>query len=156
PQASNSIAAAPTDVPTDVPTEVPPTVAPTPTLGPSLLQLGNTAFQFEDPPEPGATAHLTVTVHNPTDQPGGPVSLFLPMEWLNGYRVDSADPKPLEQRREDANLRITFDGPEANADEDLQVTVVTTAEVIDAPALRVVDAEGREVGTAKPNTEAPP
>ena len=50
-------------------TAAPEAVAFTPTPAVSALQLTATEFQFLDPPEPGASARLTVTVHNPTDTP---------------------------------------------------------------------------------------
>jgi LPXTG-site transpeptidase (sortase) family protein len=62
----------------------------------------------------------------------------------------------LNGQRMDRNLRFTFNGPAPG--DDLQVTVflVTTDEVIDAPNVRVTDAEGREIGHGQPPTEAPP
>src|SRR3954451_6472428 len=49
-------------------TPAPPDAQPTPILGPSDLTLGDVAFRFLDPPQPGATALLSVAVHNPTEQ----------------------------------------------------------------------------------------
>jgi LPXTG-site transpeptidase (sortase) family protein len=145
-------------------TPVPPTAAPeavsfTPTPAVSALQLAATEFQFLDPPEPGASARLTVTVHNPTDMPSGPISLVLPLDWLAGYRIDTLDPAPLDGTqsggRTDGSLSLRFDGPDAQSDVDLAVDVVAVDEVIDAPMLRVVDADGAEVGHVRPPTEAP-
>jgi sortase (surface protein transpeptidase) len=153
--------AAPTPAPTVVPDVSPPIEAapPTPTLGPSRLRLGEVAFQFLDPPQPGATALLSLAIHNPTDQPGGAVSLDLPQAWLKGYSIEGVVPLPvdgtLNGERVDQNLRFTVDGPSPGEDAQVAVYVVTTDEVIDAPALRVVDAEGREIGRAQPPTEAP-
>lgn len=144
-------------VETPAPTLAPPTVEPTATLGPSDLQLASSAFQFDDPPEPGAHARLDVTVHNPTDQPGGALTLLLPEDWLKGYRIEATDPKTAATPTvQDHMQRLTFDGPAALEDLEVEVSVVTTDEVIDAPALRVVDSQGREVGHAQPRTEAPP
>jgi len=155
----------PTTVPTPAPTVVadvsPPIEAapPTPTLGPSNLKLGEVAFQFLDPPQPGATALLSLAIRNPTDQPSGPVSLDLPTAWLKGYSIEGVVPLPvdgtLNGQRVDQNLRFTVDGPPPGDVAQVAVYVVTTDEVIDAPALRVVDAEGREIGRAQPPTEAP-
>ena len=125
-----------------------------------MLQLTATEFQFLDPPEPGASARLTVTVHNPTDTPSGPISLVLPLDWLAGYRIDTLDPAPMDGTQSggpaDGSLSLTFDGPDAQADVDLAVDVVAVEEVIDAPMLRVLDADGAEVGRVRPPTEAPP
>jgi LPXTG-site transpeptidase (sortase) family protein len=145
----------------------PPTAAPepvepaaiTPTPAVSPLQLMATEFQFLDPPEPGASARLNVTVHNPTDTPSGPVSLVLPLDWLAGYRIETLDPPPLDGTqnggRADGSLTLRFDGPDAQSDVDLAIDVVATDEVIDAPMLQVLDADGAEVGRVRPPTEAP-
>jgi LPXTG-site transpeptidase (sortase) family protein len=138
-----------------------PTVSlPTPTLGPAELQLAEAAFQFQDPPQPGANVQLSVTIHNPTHAPGGPVSLDLPLAWLSGYDIEGIVPLPadgtLNGQRIDTNLRLTLDGPAAGDDLRVVVFLVTTDEVIDAPDVRVLDAQGRAVGHAHPPTEAPP
>jgi LPXTG-site transpeptidase (sortase) family protein len=82
------------------------------------------------------------------------------LDWLAGYRIQAADPMPLDGRlngqRADGALRLTFDGPDPQSDVDLAVDVVSTDEVIDAPKLKVVDADGRDVGQVQPPTEAPP
>jgi LPXTG-site transpeptidase (sortase) family protein len=138
-------------------TEVP---TPTPVPRPSELQLASSAFQFLDPPEPGASARLSVSVYNPTNHPGGQINLVLPLSWLTGYRIDTLDPPPVNASQSsgqtDGALRLGFDGPDAGSTVDLSVDVVAIDEVVDAPALKVLDAEDREVGRAKPTTEAPP
>jgi LPXTG-site transpeptidase (sortase) family protein len=147
-----------TPVPTEPPLPV-PAVPPTPTLGPSDLKLGEAAFEFLDPPQPGATARLSVIIRNPTLAPSGPVSLDLPLAWLNGYSIEGVVPLPvdgtLNGERVTNSLRLTVDGPPAGEELELSVFVVTTDEVIDAPNLRLIDAEGREIGRAHPRTEAP-
>jgi LPXTG-site transpeptidase (sortase) family protein len=138
-------------------TDTPPPPEPTPTLGPSPLQLAEASFRFDDPPEPGAHADLSLSLHNPTDQAAETVAVLLPLDWLKGYRVEGTDPPTLEPPAPvDGALQLRFDGPAAADDLDIQVHVVTSDEVIDAPAVRVVDAQGRAVGEAKPTTEAPP
>ena len=130
-------------------------VAPSPTPSKSDLVLGDTAFAFDDPPEPGAHAHLNVTVRNPTDVASGPISLALPTSWLAGYQLNTLDPSPIDGNQADGNLTLRFNGPGANSDESLLLTFVTTDEVIDAPKLTVFDAAGRRVGQAQPSTQAP-
>ncbi|MDQ6671793.1 MAG: sortase [Chloroflexota bacterium] len=135
-------------------------VASTPTPAVSLLKLGATQFQFLDPPEPGAKARLTISVHNPTGLPGGPISLVLPLDWLAGYRIEALDPAPLDGTqngtRLDNALHLTFEGPDAQSDVALAVDVVAIDEVIDAPMLHVLDANAAEIGSLRPPTEAPP
>jgi LPXTG-site transpeptidase (sortase) family protein len=135
-------------------------VVATPTLPPPDLRLSDVAFQFIDPPRPGATAVLSITVDNPTDAPGGPVSIDVPTTWLNGYRIEGVVPLPVDGtlagKSIGNNLRLTVDGPAGGGSLDIQVYVVTTDEVVDAPAVRVVDGLGRELGHAQPPTEAPP
>jgi LPXTG-site transpeptidase (sortase) family protein len=134
-------------------------LVPTPTLGPAELQLGEVAFQFQDPPQPGANVLLSVVIHNPTDGPGGLVSLDLPTSWLSGYAIRGIDPLPVDEslagQKTGSKLRFTFDGPAAGSDLHLALFLATTDEVIDGPNLRVVDAQGREIGHALPPTEAP-
>ncbi|MBV9173969.1 MAG: sortase [Chloroflexi bacterium] len=143
--------------PTVPPPATPTPVPPTPTLGPSELRLASATFQFDDPPQPGARARLDFAVHNPTDQDGGPVTLLLPQDWLKGYQVDDTDPATTTSpSTADNTRRLTFDGPAAGGDVDIEVRLETTEEVIDAPAMRVVDRLGREIGRAQPSTEAPP
>jgi len=139
--------------------ETAPTLVPTPTPAVSSLTLGATAFQFLDPPEPSARARLSVSVHNPTDLPSGPISLVLPLDWLAGFRIQALDPQPLDGTqsgaRTDDSLQLTFEGPAAQADIDVAVELVAIDEVIAAPLLRVLDAGGAEVGGVQPTTEAP-
>jgi len=84
----------------------------------------------------------------------------LPLTWLRGYNIEGIVPLPadgtLNGQRSDSNLRLTFDGPAAGDDLRVVVFLVTTDEVIDAPDVRVLDAQGRPVGQAHPSTEAPP
>ena len=69
-------------------------------------------------------------------------------------------PLPIDGRltgeRVDNTLRLAVDGPAAGDVLELDVYVVTTDEVLDAPRLRVTDSMGREIGSAQPPTEAPP
>lgn len=136
-------------------------IAAAPTLEPSQLELQYTDFRFLEPPEPGAAARLTLSVHNPTGEPSGPISLALPLNWLAGYVIDATQALPSDtvatrDKTADGALKLTFDGPAAQADVLLTVDFKATDEVIDAPSVRVVDAAGREVGNAKPPTQAPP
>jgi LPXTG-site transpeptidase (sortase) family protein len=130
-------------------------VAPSPTPSASDLTLGATTFAFDDPPEPGAHAHLTVEIHNPTDFVSGPVTLRLVSTWLAGYRLEQADPSPQSGIQTDGVLRISFDGPAPRSEVEVSLGFVTTDEVIDSPDLSVFDAQGRKIGDAHPPTEAP-
>jgi len=129
---------------------------PTPTPQASDLQLASSAFVFDDSPEPGAHAHLDLTVHNPTDTAAGPLSVALPASWLRGYRLESASPGLVSGTQSGADLQLGFNGPAAGADLEVSISFVTTDEVIDSPALTVYDAETRLVGRAHPPTQAPP
>jgi LPXTG-site transpeptidase (sortase) family protein len=131
-------------------------VPPTPTPAAADLRLVDASFTFDDPPQPGAHAHLDLSVHNPTDSSGGPISLSLPTTWLAGYALNTVTPPPLDGTQSNGSLRLTFDGPPANSDIDIALQFVTTDEVIDSPTLSVYDAEGRSAGQAHPPTQAPP
>jgi LPXTG-site transpeptidase (sortase) family protein len=137
-----------------------PEIGPTAALAPPDLHLTNVAFQFLDPPQPGATAVLSMLIENPTETPSQPVSLHLPTAWLTGYRIQGVVPLPIDGRltgeRVDSNLRLMVDGPAAGDVLELHVFVVTTDEVVDSPRLRVTDSLGREIGRAQPPTQAPP
>ena len=142
------------------PSDLAPEIDPTAALAPPHLRLSNVAFQFLDPPQPGATAVLSMVIENPTETPSEPVSLHLPVAWLNGYRIQGVVPLPIDGRltgeRVDNNLRLVVDGPDAGDVLEFNVFVVTTDEVLDSPRLRVTDRLGREIGRAQPPTEAPP
>jgi LPXTG-site transpeptidase (sortase) family protein len=131
-------------------------IAPTATPPISDVTLRDSAFAFEDPPEPGAHAHLTVTVHNPTDQSVTTITVSLPTTWLKGYRLSNTDPSAQSGQQTDADLRVSFDGPAAQADTTVALDFVTTDEVIDSPNLTVLDGDGRKIGDAHPPTQAPP
>lgn len=128
---------------------------PTPTLGPSELQLATSSFAFEDPPEPGARARLSVSIHNPTEFSSGPIALQLPLDWLAGYRLEATQPAALEGVQDGGALRLGFQGPEAEADAEVSIDFVAVDEVIDAPTVQIADAKGRAIGQTHPPTQAP-
>jgi LPXTG-site transpeptidase (sortase) family protein len=129
---------------------------PTPTPSISDLKLTDSAFTFDDPPQPGAHVRLTLTVHNPTAQDSGPISVALPTSWLPGYQLQTTSPSIVDGAQASGLLRLSFDGPAAGEDLDLSLGFVTTDEVIDSPSLTVSDSYGRQVGQAHPATQAPP
>jgi LPXTG-site transpeptidase (sortase) family protein len=133
-----------------------PTVAPTATPTTSDLKLTSSAFTFDDPPQPGAHVHLTLTVHNPTETDSGHVTVNLPTTWIPGYKLQTTEPSLVDGSQTNGMLHLSFDGPAAGADRDFSLAFVTTDEVIDSPNLSVVDADGRQIGTAHPATQAPP
>jgi LPXTG-site transpeptidase (sortase) family protein len=140
----------PTDTPVPEPTEVP-----------IALELTNADFRFLDPPEPGAHARLTASVHSISTEPSAQFNLAIPMKWLSsGYHLEKITPNPADGtpptgQAVDDDLRISFEGLAPDAAEDITVDVVATAEVLDAPDVRILDADGREVGHLKPPTQAP-
>jgi LPXTG-site transpeptidase (sortase) family protein len=131
-------------------------VAPTATPSISDLKLSASAFTFDDPPEPGAHVHLTLTVHNPTQQDSDRVTVALPTNWLPGYKLESTSPSLVDGAQASGTLQLSFAGPAAGSDVDVSLGFVTTDEVIDSPNLTVSDAFGRQVGKAHPPTQAPP
>jgi LPXTG-site transpeptidase (sortase) family protein len=118
--------------------------------------LASTDFIFDDAPEPGAHAHLNLTVHNPTDEPAGPIAVSLPTAWLAGYRLEAVTPPVVDGSQSRDTLRLNIDGPSPETDLNVRIDFVTTDEVIDSPALSVYDADNRLVGQAHPPTQAPP
>lgn len=126
-----------------------------PTEVPPRIDLTGSAFRFLDPPEPGARAELTVNVHGVSADPTGPFQLALPLKWLSGYKIDKVTPRPADREAVGAEQMLTFDelGPDESA--DITVDLEATQEVLDAPDLRLVDANDHEAGRAKPPTEAP-
>ena len=88
-------------------------VAPTATPSISVLKLTDSAFTFDDAPEPGAHVRLTLTVHNPTDAAIGPVTVGLPTTWLPGYKLETTSPELVNGAQESGMLRLSFDGPDA-------------------------------------------
>jgi LPXTG-site transpeptidase (sortase) family protein len=134
-----------TEAPVAEPTEVPP-----------RLDLTAAAFRFLDPPEPGARAQLTVTVHAATASDStGAFDLALPLKWLSGYQIQKVSPRPADRQAVGAEQRLSFDELGPDETEDITVDLLATQEVLDAPDLRIVDANEHESGRAKPPTEAP-
>lgn len=133
-------------------------IAPAPTATPSTsdLRLASSAFTFDDPPQPGARAHLDLSVHNPTDRDGNPIVVSLPTTWLAGYRLEEVAPSPINGSQSNGALSLTFDGPPTQSAVDVTLRFTTTDEVIDSPTVTVRDDVGRSVGQAHPPTEAPP
>ncbi len=148
-------AVAPPQLSTPIALDAKIAVAPTATPAISDLKLTASAFTFDDPPEPGAHVRLTLTVHNPTDTDSGLVTVNLPTTWLPGYKLQTAEPSLTDGSQASGMLRLSFAGPAAGDDLDVTLSFVTTDEVIDSPNLSVVDANGRQVGTAHPATQAP-
>jgi LPXTG-site transpeptidase (sortase) family protein len=131
-------------------------VAPTATPSISDLKLTDSAFIFDDPPEPGAHVRLTLSIHNPTDQDSDRVSVALPTNWLPGYKLETTSPSLIDGQQASGALRLSFAGPPAGSDLDVTLGFVTTDEVIDSPNLTVTDSYTRQVGKAHPPTQAPP
>jgi hypothetical protein len=133
-------------------------IAPQPTATPSTsdLRVGDSAFAFDDPPQPGARAHLDLTLENPTERENVPILVDLPTRWLSGYELRAVDPTPQSGLQLDGKLRLAFDAPPPEGALKIHLEFVTTDEVIDAPSVTVTDADGRAVGKAQPSTQAPP
>jgi LPXTG-site transpeptidase (sortase) family protein len=133
---------------------VAPGQTPTPTA--SDLELTAAAFEFVDPPEPGAAARLTLSIHNPTDHSSGPISVSVPLSWLSGYRIQATDPALIDGTQTATGLRLGFGAAEPLSNADFSIDVVAIDEVIDSPAVTLFDGEGRLIGQAHPPTQAPP
>ena len=157
PTVSTPVGVAANAPPLSTPVAVDADIAPPPTPTPSAsdLRLTSSAFVFDDPPEPGAHAHLDLTVANPTDRAGEPVVVAIPAAWLAGYRIDDVTPAPQSGEQSNGALHLTFDGPAANDEIAIKLEFSTTDEVIDSPDVTVTDADGRSVGQAHPATQAP-
>jgi LPXTG-site transpeptidase (sortase) family protein len=142
-----------------LPTETPAPQAE-PTEVPMALELADAEFRFLDPPEPGARARLSVSVHSIAADSSGPFDLALPMKWLSGYHLEKITPAPASGtppsgQAVDGELRISFDALAPDDTQEITVDVTATEEVLDAPDVRVLDAEDREAGHLKPPTAAP-
>jgi sortase (surface protein transpeptidase) len=129
---------------------------PTPTPSTSDLHVTSSAFAFDDPPQPGAHAHLDLAVSNPTDDVADQVVLAIPTTWLSGYHLENVSPSPVDGQQSNGTLRLTFDGPAPSQELNVKLDFVTTDEVIDSPTVTVTDGDGRSVGRAHPATQAPP
>src|SRR5690242_10442750 len=84
--------------------------APQPTATPSTsdLRLVASSFAFDDPPQPGAHAHLDLSVQNPTPSSDDQFTLLVPTSWLAGYRLEAIAPSPVDGDHSKGSLRLTF------------------------------------------------
>jgi LPXTG-site transpeptidase (sortase) family protein len=148
-----AVEAAPTmtvasQAPTPVPTPAPATA--------DQIELQDIAFEFLEPPEPGATARLTVTAHNTSDRPSPPLSLAIPGAWFKSYRLFNAVPAvEAEDTDGDGSRALTFPAIDPGATELVQLQLVSTAESLEAPHVTVGLVGGDVVGDAQPTTLAP-
>jgi LPXTG-site transpeptidase (sortase) family protein len=133
-----------------------PPATPEPRAPADAVALIDSEFRFLDPPEPGAQAHVSVSVRNDSPLPTGPLRLTLSTRWLAGWRVLAADPPVLDDYPQPGNRRsFDFPGLDGESEGTLELQLVATDDLVDPPALHVSLQDGEEIGTAQPQTVAP-
>jgi len=152
PQEGSSVldqAPAPTSTPLNVP--------------PPLVRLVGSDFTFVDPPEPGARAHLTVMIENDESELSRQLVLAIAAQWFDGYHVEGSS-VPIEANRQgrDGRRRLLLTGL-APGVTTLELDLLSTAEGLEAPDVRLETAAGVPagslpgvvLGSAQPPTVAP-
>lgn len=135
--------------------ESPPT-AEAPRASVEAVTLTESTFRFQDPPEPGARAQITVSIRNLSDLPTGPLRLTLSSRWLAGWRVLASNPPVLDDYALPGTRRsFDFPGLDGESEGTLELQLVATDDLVDPPVLHVSLQDGEEVGAAQPQTEAP-
>ncbi len=120
------------------------------------VQLNDVEFEFLEPPEPGASARLTILLHDNADDPTPPVSVTLPADWLKSYSIFNTVPAATDDQTDDDGQRIMqFPALAAGGDETIQLQVVATAETLAAPHITVGLVGGDAIGDAQPTTISP-
>ncbi|MBV9355557.1 MAG: sortase [Chloroflexi bacterium] len=133
-----------------------PTPTPVPLATADQVQLNDVEFEFLEPPEPGATARLTILLHDSADDPTPPVSVTLPADWLRSYSIFNTVPAATDDQTDDDGQRLMqFPALAPGADETIQLQVVATAETLAAPHITIGLAGGDAIGDAQPTTIAP-
>jgi len=148
-------------IPVATPVRVPLTVLAlstpaVPGVTAGTTELIDSGFMFLDPPQPGARARFWLNLHTNGGQSGGPIALAIPLAWFDGYRVASTTPSAsIDVTTDDGRRRLVF-GTLAPGAATLQVDVVSTAEGVAPPSVRVeLAVSGTTIGEAHPRTVAP-
>jgi LPXTG-site transpeptidase (sortase) family protein len=130
-----------------------PAIVPGP---PSVVQLLSSSFVFLDPPEPGARARVAVGIRVIAGATPASVTLGIPLQWFDGYRVATTEPSASVENLPDPGFRrLTFSNI-APGEGALELDVVAKAERVDPPDMRVtLEPDGDLVGEAHPRTIAP-
>jgi sortase A len=135
-------------------------VAPTPTPVPLAtaqdIDLADVQFEYLEPPEPGATARLTVSLVNGSDLDSPPLALAIPGSWFKSYRLFNAIPAATADDTDaDGQRVLQFPRLVAGGSAAIQLQVVATAESLEAPHVEVHLVGGDSIGEAQPTTVSP-
>ena len=135
----------------------PPVVEAAPAVAaPADVELAEVDFRFLDPPEPGAHARLAVSILNRATVPTGPLSVVVPARWLKEFQVFGAIPGVLDDRaRGDDERQFVFGGLAPGERLTVELHVLATAEEVEAPDVRLLLGDDREIGRVRPRTVAP-
>lgn len=131
------------------------------TAGPSITSAGPLAqidlldagFVFLDPPERGARARFSISLHA---APGaGPIGVVLPAEWTDDYAIAATSPDArIEVTDADGASRVNWDSL-PSGEQVLSIDVTARGDSVQPPIAQVVLATGELIGTAHPRTLAP-
>jgi hypothetical protein len=133
-----------------------PSPTPAPTATADDIELADVQFDFLEPPEPGATARLTVQLSNTSDLASPPVAVAVPGSWFKSYRLFNSVPAiDADDTNSDGERVLQFAPLGPGVSEMLQLQVVSTTESLAAPHVEVRLVGGDTVGEAEPTTVAP-
>ena len=130
--------------------------APIPPVAAEEIELAEAQFRFLDPPEPGATAKLSVVLRSHADNPSGPIALSIASRWFEGFSIIGAVPDVIADRLErDGYRSFDFPGLQPRETVELELYVTATAEDLEPPDVRLALVGGGIVGQTRPRTVAP-
>jgi hypothetical protein len=120
------------------------------------LEVTRAELRFLEPPEPGAHAQLAVTLGNRSDVPSRPVTIGIPADWFDRFRIIGAVSPVLDDRaRGDRYRYFDFPGLPPGADSTLELHVLAADEDVGAPEVQVAVVDGQSLGRVRPEVVAP-
>jgi len=132
----------------------------TPSDGPSAEQSPAhvaATLHLDAAPAPHVTARLVVMLADRPSAPGQPVTVSIPSDWFDGLDIIGAAPAVLADREGDDGWRqFDFPAPDPGPDAALEIHVSMSSEHIEAPAVRVVLADGAVLAEQVAAFEGPP
>jgi LPXTG-site transpeptidase (sortase) family protein len=149
------VPSAPPSRPSDPPS-VARAISATPRGAPPEIERAE--LRFEDPPESGAHAVLSVTVRNRSAAPTQPIVLSVPADWFSRFEVIGAVPAVLDDRtQDDGSRQFELPGVPPGVTVPLEIHLVATGDTVSPPAIRVSMKDGLKLGQFQAElTGAPP
>jgi hypothetical protein len=135
-----------------------PTASPTPErlADPALVEVASVDFRFDDPPEPGARARLSVELHSQANVRSDRIDLASAAKWFAGYEVIGAVPPVLDDRTTPDGIRhFIWPGLAPGQTARLELHLAAVEDDVDPPDVTVSLGDGARLAQVKPRTVSP-